>query len=457
MPKELEDTGARTRLNKSLGFKEATIYGVGVILGAGIYALLGEASGIAGNATWLAFVAGAIIASFTALSYAELSSIFPRTAAEFVYVKNSTGSYFLAFIVEYIVFLSLVFSAAAVAFGFGGYFSSLVGVNILYTAAIAIALLSIINFIGIKESAKFNIVATIIETGGLILIILLGLSFIGSVDYFSVPSGAIDLGGMFPAIFGATILVFFAYQGFEELANLTEETRDSKKNIPLAMLAALAITTVLYILVSIVAVSVVNYAELGESAAPLSLIAERAAGPGASSLLGIIALFATANTVLILLISSSRMLYGMSSQGVIPKIFSEVHEKTKTPMFAIALSAIVAMVFLYFVNDLSDLAMLTNMAIFISFFSVNASLILIRFSKQKYEPGFRTPFNLGKLPITAVLGCLSSLIMLPQLLQPMTILGMQVPIILFGGLIMALGIPIYYLGKSSQIDGVSAK
>tara|TARA_Y100000310_G_scaffold339531_1_gene432485 strand:+ start:3782 stop:5209 length:1428 start_codon:yes stop_codon:yes gene_type:complete len=458
--KAIEDTGTRTRLNKAISLKEATIYGIGVILGAGIYALLGEASGIAGNATWLSFVIGAIIASFTALSYAELSSIFPRAAAEFVYVKNSTGSFFLAFIVEYIVFLSLIFSAAAVSFGFGGYLNSLVGSNILYTAAVVIILLSILNFKGIKESARFNIISTFVEVGGLVLIILLGLSFVGSVDYFEVPngvSGATDLGELFIPIFGATVLVFFAYQGFEELANLTEETQESKKNIPKAMLIALAITTILYILVSIVAVSVVNYAELAESAAPLAMIAERAGGSGMGQLLGLIALFATANTVLILLISSSRMLYGMSAQGAIPKLFSEVHEKTKTPMFSIAFSAIIAIIFLVFVNDLRDLAMLTNMAIFLSFFSVNASLILIRFSKKKYEAGFRAPFNIGKLPITAVLGCLSSLIMLPQLLQPMIILGIELPIILFGGLIMVLGIPVYYFGKSRQIDPILGK
>ncbi|MCR4335070.1 MAG: APC family permease [archaeon] len=455
--KAIDDTESKTKLNKTIGLKDATIYGVGVILGAGIYALLGEASGIAGNATWISFVIGAIIAAFTVFSYAELSSIFPRAAAEFVYVKNSTKSFFLAFIVEYIVFLSLIFSAAAVAFGFGGYLNSLIGVNILYTAAVAIILLSVLNFKGIKESARFNIISTVVEAGGLVLIIILGLSFVGSVDYFAVPNGATDLGELFIPIFGATVLVFFAYQGFEELANLTEETKDAKKNIPKAMLLALGITTILYILVSIVAVSVVNYAELAESSAPLATVAEKAGGPGMGSLLGVIALFATANTVLVLLIAASRMLYGMASQGVLPKIFSEVHEKTKTPIFSIVFSAIAAIIFLIFVNDLSDLAMLTNMAIFLSFFSVNASLILIRFSKTKYEAGFRAPFNIGKLPITAVLGCLSSLIMLPQLLAPMNVLGIELPIILFGGMIMILGIPIYYFGKTKQTSPISAK
>ncbi len=441
----MEDTSSKTKLNKAIGLPEAIIYGVGVILGAGIYALLGEAAGIAGNATWLAFVVGAVIAGFNAFSYAELSSIFPRTAAEFVYVKNSTKSMFLAFIVEYIVFLSLVFSAAAVSFAFGGYFNSMFGTGIMLTAAGAVILLTLLNSVGIKESARFNIISTVIEAGGLLLIIILGLSFFGSVNYFEVPSGATDFAGLALPVFGATILVFFAYQGFEELANLTEETRNSSRNIPIAIIAALGITTVLYILVSVAAVSIVPYAELGASEAPLALVAEKAAGIG--SVLGIIALFATANTVLILLISSSRMIYGMAQQEVIPKIFSVVHRKRKTPLYAIGFSSLVALVFLFFVNDLTNLAMLTNMAIFISFFSVNASLILIRFSKEKFDAPFRAPLNIGRLPVTAVLGCLSSLIMLPGLIGPMDILGFEIPLLLVGAIIMLFGVPIYFFGR----------
>ncbi len=444
----MKDTSQETELKKALGLKEATIYGVGVILGAGIYALLGEAAGIAGNATWISFVLGAFIAAFTALSYAELCSIFPRTAAEFVYVKNSTGSKFLAFLVEYTVLLSLVFSAAAVSFGFAGYFNSLFGFEILYIGMVLILALTILNFKGIQESANFNIVATLIEAGGLVLIILLGLSFVGSVDYLEVPSGAVDFSGMMIPIIGATVLVFFAYQGFEELANLTEETKDAARNIPKAMLIALGITTILYILVSVVAVSVVHYSELGESAAPLSLIAEKAGGPGFKELLGVIALFATANTVLVLLISASRMLYGMAKQKVIPKIFGEVH--AKTPVYAILFTTAIALGFMFFVNSLSGLALLTNMAIFISFFSVNASLILLRIYKKELKGSFRTPLNIGNIPITAVLGCFSSLVMLPQLIQPMEFFGFEIPLLVFGGIIIAFGMPLYYIGKSNS-------
>ena len=437
----------KIRLRKALGLREAIIYGVGVILGAGIYALIGEAAGIAGNSLWISFLFGAIIASFTALSYAELSSIFPKEAAEFSYVKNSTGSSMLAFVVQYFAFISLIVSAPAVAYAFGGYFTGFIGIGIFIGAAGLIIILSALNFIGMRESAKFNNVATIIEAAGLVLIIALGASMIGSVNYLEVPGNPIDLTGFAMPIVAATALVFFAYLGFEELANIAEETRDAKKNIPIAVIASLGIATVLYILVSIVAVSVVPYGELSGSTEPVALIAERAAGGGFGSLLGLIALFATANTVLVLLIVSSRMLYGMAAQGSLPRIFSDIHERTGTPWFSVLFSCIAALAFLTVVNDLGNLALLTNMAIFVSFFAVNASLIIIRLYLPHFHPGFRAPFNIGNFPVTALLGALASLAMLPQMLVPMEVLGVEVPLLLFGLLLGLTGVPVYYIAK----------
>ena len=437
----------KAKLKKSITLIDAIIYGIGVILGAGIYALIGEAAGIAGNALWISFALGAIIAAFTALSYAELSSLFPREAAEFAYVKNATGSKLLAFAVEYFAFFSIIVSAAAVAYGFGGYFGGITGVDVLLSAAILIILLSILNFIGIKESATFNNISTIIEAGGLLLIIFLGISFIGNVNYFEVPNNPVDFSGFAMPIAAATALVFFAFLGFEELANISEETQDAKRNIPIAVIVSLAIATVLYLLVSIVAVSVVPYAELSKSSEPVSLIAEKAAGPGFGAILGLIALFATANTVLVLLVVSSRMLYGMSSQRSLPRIFSNVYAGTGTPWFSVAFSGLIALAFLAFVNDLGSLALLTNMAIFVTFFAVNASLVIIRLYVPHFTPGFRVPFNIGNLPVTAVLGALSSLAMLPQMLVPLEVLGMQVPLLFFGLLLGFTGVPVYYIAQ----------
>ena len=437
----------KPRLKKAITLTDAIIYGVGVILGAGVYALIGEAAGISGNALWISFVLGAIIASFTALSYAELSSLFPREAAEFAYVKNATGSRLLAFAVEYFAFFSIIVSAAAVAYGFGGYFMGIAGIDVLLAAAGLIILLSVLNFIGIKESARFNNIATLIEAGGLVLVIFLGISFIGSIDYLEVPGNPTDFSGFAIPIAAATALVFFAFLGFEELANISEETQDAKRNIPIAVIASLAIATVLYILVSIVAVSVVPYAELSKSTGPVSLIAEKAAGPGFGAALGLIALFATANTVLVLLVVSSRMLYGMSSQGSLPRIFSAINGGTGTPWFSVAFSCIIALAFLTIVNDLGSLALLTNMAIFVTFFAVNASLIIIRLYVPHFKPGFRVPFNIGNLPVTAVLGALSSIAMLPQMLVPLEVLGMEVPLLFFGLLVGFTGVPVYYIAK----------
>jgi APA family basic amino acid/polyamine antiporter len=435
-------------LKREIGLKEAVIYGVGVILGAGIYALLGEAAGIAGNALWLSFVFAAIIASFTALSYAELSSRFPKEAAEFEYVRRATYSRFLAFIVEYITFISLVISGAAVAFAFGGYFTGLFAANmpfiIILSAVAVVAVLTLLNFRGIKESAKFNNFSTIVEVGGLVLIIVLGLSFVGSVDYFEIPVETTNVSDFISPVFGATALIFFAYLGFQELANISEETRDASRSIPKAVMLSLAIATVLYILVSIVAVSVVDYTTLSESAEPLALIAEKAGGAPFKSLLSVLALFATSNTILVLLIAASRMLYGMSCGRAIPRIFSKIHRRTGTPYFSVLFVGLLAVAFILFVSDLGSLALLTNMGLFISFFAVNVSLILVRLSNPKDKPPFKVPFNIGNIPVTAVLGALSCLLLLPYMFVDVNIFGFEIPVFLLGLIVILTGLPVYY-------------
>src|SRR3989338_9452863 len=162
------------KLKKEIGLFEAILYGVGIILGAGIYALIGKGAGIAGNALWLSFLIGAVIATFTGFSYAELSSMYPKEAAEFVYTKHAFRRKILPFIVEWIMLFTVTISAATVALGFAGYWSFLFGGNIALIALMLIIAMSLINYFGIKESAKYNDISTIIETFGLVAIIALG-------------------------------------------------------------------------------------------------------------------------------------------------------------------------------------------------------------------------------------------------------------------------------------------
>ena len=176
------------KLKRELGLIETTLYGVGIILGAGIYALIGKSAGFAGNALWMSFIIAAIIASFTGLSYAELSSLYPKEAAEYVYTKRAFKRNYLSLLVAFTMILAGTVAAATVSLGFAGYFSYLFGGPIPVIALSLIFLLSLLNYYGIKESARFNIISTIIEIGGLVFVVLIGLCFIGSVGTGVAPA-----------------------------------------------------------------------------------------------------------------------------------------------------------------------------------------------------------------------------------------------------------------------------
>src|SRR3972149_9798419 len=236
----------KVELKRQLGLLEITLSGVGIILGAGIYALLGKATGLAGNAVWLSFAFAAFVAIFTGLSYAELSSMFPKASAEHQYTKSAFNKK-PAFIIGWLIIFSGIIGASTVALGFGGYFSALFKVPVLTSAFVLIVILSLLLFYGIKESAWFAIISTLIETAGLIIIIFIGLPYLGKVDYFEMPQG---LAG----VFEASALVFFAYTGFESIVKLSEETKDPEKTIPRGLMLSVLISVILYIMVAISAV-----------------------------------------------------------------------------------------------------------------------------------------------------------------------------------------------------------
>lgn len=395
-------------LKRQLGLFQATMYGVGLILGAGIYVLIGEAAGIAGNTVWMSFIIGAIIATFTGLSYAELASMYPKAAAEYVYVRNAFKNNFVAFIIGWLIIFTAIVSASTVALGFGGYFTGFSGSPIVISAILLVIALSLVNFCGIKESSWMNVVFTIIEVVGLAFIIYIGFTFTGAepVNYFENPAG-------FSGIFAAVALIFFAYIGFENIANIAEETRNPTRILPRALVLSVSITGVIYILVSIAAVSVLPWQELGESLAPLADIAGRALGSEAKFSLAIIALFATTNTVLILLVAGSRILYGMAKQHSLPSFFAGIHRKTKTPWMAV-FAVMVATTIFTFVENIVTVANITVFTIVITFVLVNLSLIWLRYKEPNIERPFKVPLNIGKFPVLPFLGLITSVAMVTQ-------------------------------------------
>ncbi len=392
------------KLKKELTLFNAVVYGIGVILGAGIYVLIGQAAAIAGNALWMSFAVAAFIAAFTGFSYAELSSRFPKSAAEYTYTKNAFNSKRLAFVVQWIMLFTLVISAATVALGFGGYFQYIFGIDSKISAAILVAILSAVNYVGIKASTKFNTISTLIEVSGLVIIIAIGLFFIfkPGQDFSSSPSG---LAG----IFSAASLIFFAFIGFEEIVNLSEDTKNARKIIPKALVISLGISTLFYMLVSMSAISILGPEKLGKSSAPLTEVVSSVT-PNGGLVMSFIALFATSNTVLVIMLVASRMLYGLSNSGSLPKFIGTLDER-KTPYIAIAIIMITALMSL-FMGDIKSIALLTDMGIFIVYVFINSSLIVMRYKSKADKNAFKSPVNIGRFPVLALFGLLSSIFML---------------------------------------------
>ena len=423
-------------LKRGMGLFHLTMYGVGLILGAGIYVLIGEAAGFAGDSVWIAFVLGSIVALFAGLSYAELSSIFPKAAAEYTFVKNAFKNNFFAFIIGWLTAITSMITAATVALGFGGYFSEFLNIPIVISAIALIGILSIVNFMGVKESSWTNTVFTIIEAVGLILIIIIGFTISDPepVNYFESPTG-------FSGIIIAFVLIFFAFIGFEDIANIAEEVRNPKKVIPRAIILAVMISGIIYVLVSLAVVRVINWEDLSLSAAPLADVAKRGLGAQGHIIFSGIALFAITNTVLITLVAGSRMIYGMAREKSFPYILAKVHSKTKTPWVAIIVIMLIAIGF-SFIGDIVIVANITVFAVVITFAAVNLTVIVLRYTKSDIERKFRIPINIGKFPVLPMVGLGISVYMAIQF---------QIQVVLVGLVIIGIGASFYLLYEKCDV------
>ena len=391
------------RLKRALSLFQVTVCGVGIILGAGIYALVGLGAGYAGPALWLSFLISGIIAAFTALSYAELSSIFREDAGEYDYVRETMGKT-TAIITGLIVLFLGIFTAATVSLAFGGYFNKLVGTPILLTGIGLLFAMTVINYMGIKESATMNLIFTAIESAGLLIIIVLGIKHLGSVNLLEMPNGM-------QGVFQATALIFFAYIGFEAVVKFAEETKNPEKNIPRGVLLSLLFSTIVYVLVAIAAVSIMPWFDLSTSQAPLADVAAVSLGVYAFILLGVIALFSTANTVLMDLVTISRMAYGIAVKKALPNFLTKVHGKTKTPHVAIFTVFIITVCFM-FIKDLEKIANIADLLLFIVFILVNVAVIVYRYKRPNVKRPFKMPLNIGKFPVLALFGLITSFMMI---------------------------------------------
>jgi len=408
-----------SELKQHLGLFQTTMYGVGLILGAGIYALIGNAAGIAGNSVWMSFILAAFAAIFTGLSYAELSSMYPKAAAEYSFIKNAFSNNFIAFLVGWLTLFVAIISAAAISLGFAGYFIQIFQIPIILVAILIIVILSLVNFFGIRESSSMNVVFTVIEAVGLIIVIWAGFTTNSTnLNYFEMSHG-------FSGIFSAFALVFFAYVGFENIVNVAEEVKNPKKVLPRAIILAVAVTAVIYILVAVSAVRVLSWQDLSNSTAPLADVIRKSLGNQWGFGILIIALFATTNTILMMLVSGSRILYGIARDKALPLFFSRVHEKRKTPWVGVIVIGALSACFV-FVGDIGIVADISVFSIIMVFVLVNLSLIWLRYKSTNVVREFKSPINVGKFPVLAVLGIVTPIIGVIHLSAFVIIMGFTV-------------------------------
>lgn len=425
--------GNQTKLRRSLGFWALVIYGVGDILGAGIYALVGKVAGVAGHASWLSFLVAFGVATFTALTYAELGGRFPRSSGESWFVEQAFGSRRFALAVGWVVLCSGVLSLATMSLAFAGYLSGLVpGISTTGGVVGILVLLAFINFRGIRESSNANIVATSIELAGLLMVIVLGAVFLagpGEVDSARAVEASPPTDWSSIARGGA--LAFFAYVGFEDMVKVAEEVRDPERNLPRAIIVSLIVTGVVYLLVVVVATLVVDPSTLGGSDAPLLEVVRRAEPRVPDSLFGVIALFAVANTALLNFIMGSRLLYGMARQGLLPAWLGAVHPARRTPHWSI-LTILGAALVLAASGSLTHLAGTTSLLLLVVFLTLHLSLIAVKRAAPRPRRTFCVPLA---VPIVGVLTCAALMPFVPErsILTGAVILGLAGILVVFRG------------------------
>ena len=388
------------QFKRVLGLPQVTASGVAIIIGAGIYVLLGPASQAAGAQVWMSFVLSSALCALTAFSYMELSSMFPKAASEHEFARQAFPRWIGA-TVGWSMAIALVVASATVALGFSRYLREFVNVDSRVSAIVIIMMMSVISMLGMQRAVWVIVGLGLIEVGGLVWVCIVGLPYLGNVNLVS----NVAIGG----VFNGAALVFFAFIGFDEVITLAEETRNSHKTVPRALLLSLVISTVLYVGVSIVATSVLGVEALSNSTKPLADLILITSGKTASSAMALVALISTASTVLLALTSASRMLYGTASSGDLPRRFAAVY-KRRVPLFSLVVSAGGASL-LVLLEDISLLAEATDVIIYAMFIIVNLVVLILRRTKPDLHRPFAVKGQVRGVPVLPILGLFATLSM----------------------------------------------
>ncbi|HEX7352577.1 APC family permease [Brachybacterium sp.] len=438
-------------LKKAITPKLLLLFIVGDILGTGVYSLTGKVAGEVGGAGWIPILIAFAVAMVSALSYVEMVTKYPQAAGAALYVHKAFGIHFLTFMVTFAVLSSGITSASTSAiflsenvlkaFALEEPLGDSAGAVATTIALVFLVLVALINLRGVAESVTANVVLTFIELTGLALVIVVG--------FYALGRGEADLSrvvlfetqddkSFMMAIIGATALAFFSMVGFEDSVNMAEETVDPVKNFPRALIGGLSITGVIYVLISILAVSVVPIGQLTESTTPLlEVVKVGAPDIPIDTIFAFISIFAVANTVLINMMMASRLLYGMSKQGVLPGFLKGVLRGRRTPWAGIVFSTVLAFALVLSVRyvlaegTISALGGTTALLLLAVFGMVNISVLVLRKDTVDVRH-FRTP------TVLPVIGAITSFALVSPLAQPAQ------NYVIAGGL-LAIGLLLYII------------
>ncbi len=375
-------------------------YGLGTILGAGIYVLVGKVAGSAGLLAPLSFIIAAIIAWITAMSYSQLVVLYPKSAGEAIYVEKGFQIPAITVLTGLLIIVTGIVSAATLAKGFIGYFVLLVPVDTTLAIIGLVILLFLIAAWGIAESVTLAALITLIEVAGLLIV------FIFCGDSLSqIPEKAQQLliplsSAQWIGVLSGAFLAFYAFIGFEDMVNVVEEVKQPETTMPTAILWVVIISTGLYVMVALVATLSLPLAELEQSKAPLAELLQ-SKNPMAAKVVTVISVLAIVNGVLIQIIMASRVCYGMSKRYGGPAFLHSIDPKTHTPVVATLLIALLILLAALFF-PLTSLAKFTSFIILIIFTLIN--LALWRIQNRHYQSA---EANSRSYPALAALACLS--------------------------------------------------
>jgi len=364
------------KLKPSLGLFDATAISVGAIIGAGIFVVTGIAAGHAGSALIVSMIVAAIIALFTALSFAELTAWQPREGSIYEYAYQLISP-FAGFLTGWMWILSNIFTGAAVSLGFANYLTALfpiLPINLM--AAVLCIAFTTLNFFGIRQSALLNNFLVAAKLFILAVFIVFGLAYVNPTNF--TPFIPFKVGVLYGACY-----IFFAYGGFARVAVVAEEVRDAKRNVPRAILLSLAISTIVYVLVGAVAVGLIRASDLANSNFPLTEAISTTGNASAIYMVSAGGLLATASVLLTAILGVSRMAYAMARRKDIPQALSKLHPKYKTPYHSIWIVGALMTLLVLFI-DLTKVVAISTFALLFYYALANASALRLKVQKRLY-------------------------------------------------------------------------